>query len=130
MSKANPQVAEMESIKQLMANFYLDKNFFRSIPIPAPAKPVEKEKAEVRPVKPKVTIPEVVKETIAAQGKAEKEPSAEERKLGAVRLVGTGDLVLRPPRVVKKGKMKTQQEEEETKGVGALLAKLRKAGEG
>jgi len=130
MSKANPQVAEMESIKQLMANFYLDKNFFRSIPIPAPAKPVEKEKAEVRPVKPKVTIPEVVKETIAAQGKAEKEPSAEERKLGAVRLVGTGDLVLRPPRVVKKGKMKTQQEEEETKGVGALLAKLRKASEG
>jgi hypothetical protein len=92
--------------------------------------PVEKEKAEVRPVKPKVTIPEVIKETIAAQGKAEKEPSAEERKLGAVRLVGTGDLVLRPPRVVKKGKMKTQQEEEETKGVGALLAKLRKAGEG
>jgi hypothetical protein len=127
MSRANPEVAEMESVKQLMANFYLDKNFFRSIPIPAPAKPVERERAEVRPVKPKVTIPEVVRETIAAQGKAGYDQQAEEKRLGAVRLVGTGDLVLRPPRVVKKGKMKTQ--EEEGKGMGALLTKLRKSGE-
>ncbi len=127
MSRANPEVGEMESVKQLMANFYLDKNFFRSIPVPTPAKTVEKERAEVRPVKPKVSLPEVVKETIATQGKTEKEPSPKEVGLGAVRLIGTGELVLRPPRVVKKGKMKAQHEDEESKGVGALLTKLRKS---
>ncbi|MEM1953809.1 MAG: type II/IV secretion system ATPase subunit [Nitrososphaerota archaeon] len=132
MSRANPEVAEMDSIKQLMANFYLDKNFFRSIPVPAPARPKEQEKAEVRPVKPKVTIPVAVREATAKEQKEGEQKEAKEveaKRLGDVRLVGMGDMVLRPPRVVKKGKMKSQ-EEKERKVMGALASKLRRSGEG
>ncbi|MCS7118365.1 MAG: type II/IV secretion system ATPase subunit [Thaumarchaeota archaeon] len=126
MALAKPETAEMEYVKQFMTNFYIDKTFYKSIPVPARPEHAVKEKKDVPIVKPKVTI-QGLTPTGATGPAAEAKTAAGsgEKGLGDVKLVGVGDLVLKPPRVVKKGKMVEAKEETEEDS-GGILTRLRK----
>lgn len=102
LARVKPETAEMESVKQFMSNFYLDKKFYKSVPIPTPAATAKEVKWEPPSVKPKIILPASVAEELAAGSE-----KAAEKKLGEIKVVGTGDLLLKPPKVLKKSKMKT-----------------------
>jgi flagellar protein FlaI len=99
LALARPETAEMESVKQFISNFYLDKKFYKAVPLPS-ARPQEVVKKEPPSIKPKITLPVELVQEVAEEVKAEA------KKLADVKVVGMGDLILKPPRVLKKGKIK------------------------
>jgi len=119
MGKAKPEMLELEGMRQLMENFYLDKKFYKEIPIPKVAVQKKEEEPIVKP-KPTIKIPEIAKA---------KETENKSSTLEEIKIVGIGPHILSPVKIVKKQKLKTQHQGSGSSS-SSLLKKIIMKGKG
>jgi flagellar protein FlaI len=126
LALTNPETAEMEYVKQFMINFYLDKKFYKSVTIPSQLARPQEMKREPPPVKPKITLPSEIVDRLSAEAREK----ADERRLREVRVITTGDLLLKPPKVLKTSKIKQDSRNlpPPTSTIGGVFSKLRRGG--
>jgi hypothetical protein len=83
-------------------------------------------KREPPPVKPKITLPSEIVDRLSAEAREK----ADERRLREVRVITTGDLLLKPPKVLKTSKIKQDSRNlpPPTSTIGGVFSKLRRGG--